>query len=1102
MTLAPLRLSGSKLVQWSTAGVMAAVFLLAPAWCDAARKQKTEPQGVTIESPEPDSASEGSDGQKTPVMSLEDARRIATEAGQSDAAAPPRTITDIAAVLDGAKQDPPKVAAARQIADRKPDAGLAGADAARFYFERATAESELGRAAQSLADYRKAVELIEPLKGSNVDEYVRNLNGLALAEGRMGHFRDAIKLHEELVAFAEATPKAQGAAFGQYASLISHYVRLGNVAVAKSWLDKLEALMAARRWRGRALARLNLFRSRADEARAAYFDGVGKVVEAEGYHRRAFAENLLAIKDSATWDNPPPPAQFETAGDYIRRYLATNLARQGRMIEAELEVRRAVLDQLKLRGRYANETMNLVAALAFVIAQEGRQAEAEKLNRIVIDSYVGLGHGADSIALNIARQNLAATLVAQQRWSEALAQYDTIRQGVSSDPVMLGRFIGHNLDFAIAAMRAGRIPTALRVTQHALEGRSRTLGDKHFDTAEARGLHAAALVAAGNSTAAVAEFQAAVPILLQASRQIDSDDEGTSRDFRLQRILESYIASLVDARTADSVVEAFRIADAARGRSVQRALAASAARSSVADPALADLVRQEQDVRREVAALNKLAADTLQLAADQQDANAVEAVRQRIDQLRGARATLRQAIEKRFPDYASLINPNPATVADAQKALEPGEALIATYVAEERSYVWAVPKQGPAAFAVVPLTRREVETIVADLRRALDPDASTLDQIPTFDTALAYKLYTLLLKPVEPGLRGAKRLLVVPHGALGELPLSVLVTSPASLDPDKPGEARFSSYRKLAWLARDVAVSELPSVAALTTLRAALAVEVASKPFVGFGDPWFSATQRAEAQSATGAAVATRGTKTAMATRGTPLNRRAAPATERVDKAQLEQLPRLPETADEVREVAQALHADARADVFLGARASEKTVRNMKLDDRRVVMFATHGLVPGDLDGLSEPALALSAPAVAGGVGDGLLTMSKILGLKLKADWVVLSACNTAAGNGAGAEAVSGLGLAFFYAGTRALLVSNWPVETNSARALTTALFRREAEAPGRPRAEALRQAMLALIDGPGYVDPASHRTLFSYAHPIFWAPFSLVGDGGSQRLQ
>src|SRR6202011_3336092 len=117
---------------------------------------------------------------------------------------------------------------------------------------------------------------------------------------------------------------------------------------------------------------------------------------------------------------------------------------------------------------------------------------------------------------------------------------------------------------------------------------------------------------------------------------------------------------------------------------------------------------------------------------------------------------------------------------------------------------------------------------------------------------------------------------------------------------------------------------------------------------------------------------------------------------------------------------------------------------------------------PGELDGLTQPALALSAPSVAGVNGDGLLTMEEILTLKLDADWVVLSACNTGAGAGAGAEAASGLGHAFFYAGTKALLVTNWSVHSQSAKDLVTDLFRRQANDPGLGRAEALRQAMVA----------------------------------------
>jgi CHAT domain-containing protein len=122
--------------------------------------------------------------------------------------------------------------------------------------------------------------------------------------------------------------------------------------------------------------------------------------------------------------------------------------------------------------------------------------------------------------------------------------------------------------------------------------------------------------------------------------------------------------------------------------------------------------------------------------------------------------------------------------------------------------------------------------------------------------------------------------------------------------------------------------------------------------------------------------------------------------------------------------------------------------------------------------------------------------MTEILGLKLDADWVVLSACNTGSGSGAGAEAVSGLGRAFFYAGSRALLVTNWPVETTSARALTTDIFSRQAADPSLARAEALRRAMVGLMDGPGYRNQEGTE-LFTYAHPIFWGPFSIVGDGG-----
>ena len=223
---------------------------------------------------------------------------------------------------------------------------------------------------------------------------------------------------------------------------------------------------------------------------------------------------------------------------------------------------------------------------------------------------------------------------------------------------------------------------------------------------------------------------------------------------------------------------------------------------------------------------------------------------------------------------------------------------------------------------------------------------------------------------------------------------------------------------------------------------------------------------------------------------------RSRPESFDAESALLSILPRLPDTAEEILSLAEIMQADVAGDVFLGKKADEDLVKSTKLSDRRVIVFATHGLVPGDLNGLSEPALALSAPEVTGGKSDGLLTLSEILSLEFDADWVVLSACNTGSASSAGAEAVSGLGRAFFYAGTRAVLVSHWPVETTIAKKLTTSLFRRQAAAPDLSRAAALQQAALQLIDEV-FSNPETGAPLFSYAHPIFWAPFALIGDGG-----
>jgi CHAT domain-containing protein len=206
-----------------------------------------------------------------------------------------------------------------------------------------------------------------------------------------------------------------------------------------------------------------------------------------------------------------------------------------------------------------------------------------------------------------------------------------------------------------------------------------------------------------------------------------------------------------------------------------------------------------------------------------------------------------------------------------------------------------------------------------------------------------------------------------------------------------------------------------------------------------------------------------------------------------IDRARARSLPSLLDTADELNSVAKKLGAAA-GDVHLGSDASETVVKRTALADYRVIYFATHGLVAGDVVALGEPSLALTLPKQPNELDDGLLTASEVAQLKINADWVVLSAFNTAAADRPGAGALSGLARAFFYAGARALLVAHWSVDSEAATRLTTCAIM--TADPKLGRAAALSNAMPAYVNDNG--SPLN-------AYPAFWAPFSIIGEGAAR---
>jgi tetratricopeptide (TPR) repeat protein len=379
---------------------------------------------------------------------------------------------------------------------------------------------------------------------------------------------------------------------------------------------------------------------------------------------------------------------------------------------------------------------------------------------------------------------LAIALEAQGRDQEALAEYETIRASLSGEPEALEKLVIREVDYAEILFKSGQADGALEPLTVALERSKQMLGRAHQNTARIRSYIARVYAANGDTARALREFREAMPLLL--ARSPDVDDEATSlrlADRRLVDTLTAYISLLADIRGTplereagiDAVAEAFRLADVARGRSVQRALSASAARAAVANPALGDLVRRKQDAAKHINALTARLADFLN-PPNQPDPTMVRDLRAEIDVLRRARGALTTQIEKEFPAYAELINPRPLTVDQAKATLRPGEASIATLVARDRTFVWTIPSSGPVAFAVAPIGAPELERTVATLRKALEPHATTLEDIADFDLTLAYQVYGALLAPVRSAWHEAGSLLVVAHGPLSQLPLGVLPT--------------------------------------------------------------------------------------------------------------------------------------------------------------------------------------------------------------------------------------------------------------------------------------------------------------------------------------
>lgn len=977
----------------------------------------------------------------------------------------------------------------RALAIREKSLGPNHPDVAAVLGTLVQIELGLNRLSEAERDMSRAIAINESVLGSD------HLT-TALARMQLGNLRHRqMKETEALDMFSRALVVFRKTS-GQADIMIP--VTLNNIAEVNRAQGRLqqaeasfaEALALQEKQHGADSIYLTATLSNLGELRRAQ----GRLQDAEQLARRA-----LAIREKTLG-----PDHSDVAASLNN--LALVFSREGRDAEAEGLLTRALAIQEKAFGAAHPNAATALNNLAEAWAHLNRKQEAEQILRkslAIREKALGPGHLDVAIALD----NLVTLLADGDRYAEA---EPFARRSLALREAALGAshpLVANSLNnLAVILDSTGRAQEAEPLLKRALDIRLHALGETHPDVASSLANLGAHFLDLQDWPQARAAFARAVAI--QSARRVAEFGEEGRSDLKAREDTNPYpgliTAAYNLARAASDEQrsalrsQAFEAAQWIGDEQAARAITAMSARIADGRNDLAARVRERQDLGTQAAATDKLLVAAISQANVARDAAAEQALRARASALADQIRELDRTIAAQFPDYAALVTRTPIAIEDVQRQLRPNEAVLLFATTSRATFVWTVTRSD-VRWHAADLGESQLKETVGALRCGLDAEA-WLDKASTcpqklgrnaplgadeplpFDQERAFALYQALLGPVARDIDG-KELILVPSGPLATLPFQVLLT-------DKPVTG--GDLAKAPWLVKRFATTVLPSVSSLKALRQVARRSTASKPFLGVGNPTLDGDGRSELSISRATLARQIQSCAVIPTQATKVAQRSLRAVDALsgataDIAQLRRQMPLPETAVELCAVADSF-APVKGDVVLANDASETRMKTLSqsgdLAKYRILHFATHGALAGQVRGSIEPGLILSPPAIATQADDGYLSSSEISGLRLDADWVILSACNTAGGQAANSEAFSGLARAFFYAGTRALLVSHWAVNSDAAVVITTGTIDAINAHPDIGRAEALRRSISVLIARGG-----------ANAHPGLWAPFVLVGN-------
>ncbi len=787
--------------------------------------------------------------------------------------------------------------------------------------------------------------------------------------------------------------------------------------------------------------------------------------------------------------------------------VAFNLSAQGRHADAGPIYERA----LAIRERIPGEDRKLATAvnnMAHNLNARDRAVDAEPMYARARDLWqktFGVNHPLTAIGIS----NIGANLESQKRYAEALPYFEQalairLKTLPKNHPDIAASYfkIGRNMRLQ------GRITGADKFYDQAIAIRRASLGSKHPDLALALADHAelALLQGPGAADKALSRAREAVAIANKrrelaltgkgagdagAEQQalVRAGGVGSVRADPLNDTYATLLRALWQSGKTDDATksEAFEAAQALETSVAALTMQQTAARAATGNGPLTQLVRTQQDLSAQAFELDQQLLSAL-AAGDAADAERLRGeIAATAERLSAADADLR----RQYPDYAQMVQPRSFSVSAARAKLGADEGLLLLVPVGDDVFSFGGSKDA-IAWNRVKGSAPEAARLAGNLRCQIDQGTCTPDMGPNvltagaapkskwveanysaYDRAAAHKLYLDLVAPVENAFKDKTRLYVTATGGLSALPPSVLVTARPTAGEDG---ADPSVLAATPWFADRYALVALPSVSVLRAVktRTPSGQQLA---FVGYGAPVLLGEK--------GLSRAAIRPWRSVDENGVTL---ANPDT-------LRTLSPLPGTARELAAMATTLKA-AGGTVVTGPRATERAVRmDPKLSQARIVAFATHGVLPLEVSGIEEPGLVFTPPNEPSGVDDGLLAASEVAKLSLNADWVLLSACNTASGDGLpGADSLSSLARSFLYAGANALLASHWRVSDDATARLTVETLR-ERSTGGKSRAAALQTAMKSIRTGTNADGTKLANWDQAWAHPQAWGGFMVISS-------